>query len=134
MQTITKHRIAAVSAAVLIVGYAILSIRFHIGIPCIFHVLTGLYCPGCGLGRSVLSLLSGDWYQAFRYNVLLMPCILPGTILLIYTFFQVMCGTPIHRTFLAHAAERFGLLIACVLILFSILRNIFDILAPTSVL
>src|SRR5690554_3644064 len=42
-----------------------------IGVPCIFHELTGLYCPGCGITRTVLSLLSLDFHQAFRFNPLL---------------------------------------------------------------
>ncbi|MCR8634236.1 DUF2752 domain-containing protein [Paenibacillus sp. N5-1-1-5] len=42
-----------------------------IEIPCVFHELTGFYCPGCGMTRAVLSLLKLDFYQAFRYNPLL---------------------------------------------------------------
>jgi len=41
-----------------------------IAIPCVFHELTGLYCPGCGITRVILSLLRLDAYQAIRYNPL----------------------------------------------------------------
>jgi hypothetical protein len=41
-----------------------------IGIPCVFHELTGLYCPGCGITRAALSLLRLDVAQAFKYNPL----------------------------------------------------------------
>ncbi|WP_309122278.1 DUF2752 domain-containing protein [Paenibacillus sp.] len=41
-----------------------------LGIPCVFHEATGLYCPGCGMTRAALSLLEGDLPQAFRYNAL----------------------------------------------------------------
>lgn len=40
-------------------------------IPCIFHVLTGLYCPGCGAGRACFALLHGHFLEAFAYNPLL---------------------------------------------------------------
>lgn len=43
---------------------------------CPFHMLTGLYCPGCGTFRSLRELLHGDVTGAFRYNslaVLLLP-------------------------------------------------------------
>ena len=29
--------------------------------PCVFHTLTGYYCPGCGGTRSLKALLSGKW-------------------------------------------------------------------------
>lgn len=42
----------------------------RIGIPCVFHEVTGLYCPGCGMTRAALALLELDFKQAFRYNLL----------------------------------------------------------------
>ena len=41
-----------------------------LGIPCTFHALTGLYCPGCGASRALRSLLHMDFYRALRYNAL----------------------------------------------------------------
>ena len=42
----------------------------NLGIPCIFHEVTGLYCPGCGITRCLLALSHLEFYQAFRYNIL----------------------------------------------------------------
>ena len=36
--------------------------------PCIFRSVTGLYCPGCGLGHSVEALLSFHLPQALLYH------------------------------------------------------------------
>lgn len=36
--------------------------------PCIFHKLTGLYCPGCGGTRATLSLLQGHALISFLYH------------------------------------------------------------------
>ena len=36
-----------------------------IGMPCAFHSLTGLYCPGCGGTRAVRELLYGDLRMSF---------------------------------------------------------------------
>jgi hypothetical protein len=38
--------------------------------PCPFHVLTGLYCPGCGSLRALHHLLHGDLAVAFEFNPL----------------------------------------------------------------
>jgi len=39
-------------------------------LPCPFAGLVGLPCPGCGLGRATLALLTGDFAQAFRWHPL----------------------------------------------------------------
>ena len=36
--------------------------------PCIFHQVTGFYCPGCGGTRAVLALLKGNIIQSFLYH------------------------------------------------------------------
>ena len=39
-------------------------------IPCLFHELTGFYCPGCGGTRAVLALLAGHPILSFLYHPL----------------------------------------------------------------
>ncbi|MCH1981029.1 DUF2752 domain-containing protein [Ruminococcus sp. OA3] len=36
--------------------------------PCIFHQVTGFYCPGCGGTRAVLALVKGNIIQSFLYH------------------------------------------------------------------
>lgn len=36
--------------------------------PCIFHKITGYYCPGCGGTRAVYALFRGDLLGCFRYQ------------------------------------------------------------------
>lgn len=45
--------------------------------PCYFHLLTGLYCPGCGGTRAWISLLQGHFLQSLAYH----PVVLYGTAL-----------------------------------------------------
>ncbi len=40
----------------------------HIGIPCIFLLVTDLYCPGCGITRMFLAISRLDFLGAFRSN------------------------------------------------------------------
>lgn len=42
------------------------------GIPCLFHLYTGLYCPGCGGTRAVKALIRGDLLLSFRYHPLIL--------------------------------------------------------------
>lgn len=96
----------------------------NIGIPCVFHELTGLYCPGCGITRSALSLLELDFYQAFRYNALVF-IIIP-----MYLMYIVTCKLKMLRI------SNFLMAIMLIATLtFGVLRNIpgFDWLAPAII-
>ena len=58
------------------IGYALWVNLTHLSIPCPFHAITGLQCPGCGVTRMCLALLrldvSGAW-QANPVLLLLLP-------------------------------------------------------------
>ena len=41
-------------------------------VPCLFHAVTGLKCPGCGVTRMCLALLRGDWGAAWAANPVLL--------------------------------------------------------------
>lgn len=43
-------------------------------IPCVFHEITGLYCPGCGGTRAVKALLLGEIRLSFFYHPLVLYC------------------------------------------------------------
>ena len=56
----------------IILGIALVYLVFvlctNIGIPCVFHLITGLKCPGCGISRMLLSIAKFDFVSAFWYN------------------------------------------------------------------
>ncbi|MCH5187495.1 MAG: DUF2752 domain-containing protein [Oscillospiraceae bacterium] len=43
-------------------------VRHVFGIPCIYLYLFHIKCPGCGMTRSMLSVLRGDFRRAFLHN------------------------------------------------------------------
>lgn len=57
-----------------------------LGIPCLFYLWTGFKCPGCGITRMCLALLSGHPEAARRYNLLLFY-LLP--VLALYGFVRI---------------------------------------------
>ena len=99
---------------------------------CIFHQLTGLHCPGCGMTRATSALLEWDVIPAIRCNplgVILLPIALFGVGL--EAIGWVRGTTPPWKIPLGrHGAK----ILAALVILFFILRNFpwypFSLLAP----
>lgn len=52
-------------------------------LPCLFHELTGLYCPGCGGTRAFVKLLQGDIGASLHYH----PIVLYGGVL--YAWYMI---------------------------------------------
>ena len=102
----------------------------HRGMLCLFYESTGYYCPGCGSGRAVWSLLHGDWKGAFRHNLLLLPLGIPAAVVFLHEYIRlVFPGTRLKPIFVPQ-----WLATGCVVLvfLFWILRNLspFAFLAP----
>ena len=60
-------------------GYFLWLTVTGIGIPCIFRLLTGYLCPGCGITHCCLALAHLDFRGAFEANALIF-CLLPFAI------------------------------------------------------
>ena len=72
--------ILAAIAIVIAVLFALFPERFAmLRFPCVFHEITGLYCPGCGGTRAVKALLGGHIITSFVYN----PIVLYGAVMYI---------------------------------------------------
>ena len=54
---------------IILIVYGI-STRIAFGEGCPFKILTGWECPGCGLTRGCLCVLTGRWKQVVVYNVM----------------------------------------------------------------
>ncbi len=126
-------RPVAIVVALLLAGATVLlklrpEILSHFGPPCVFHSLTGLYCPGCGGTRAAILLLRGDIPGAIRMNVFAVIVIACVPIALVRTY---VVGKPINWV---GTSGKPGKAIAFGVLAFFILRNVpiapFTYLAP----
>lgn len=114
-----------------IVMFGILAIivflEYDVGIPCIFNKLTGLYCPGCGATRTIISLIKLNFYQALRYNAII-TIFIPSTI--IFTCYKYIFNRD------AKVPNWVWYVLLAITLAYGIMRNIpyFSFLAPTQVI
>ena len=101
------------------IPYIVLVDVFHIGFVCIFHEITGLECPGCGITRCILSMLKGNFIEAFHYNMLIFVSLPFVVFYTIYVSYNYIRGNKYYK--ISNKLEYFLLV---VVILFGIIRNI----------
>ena len=51
-----------------LIAYALF---YHYDISCVFLHFTGIPCPGCGMTRAFISLISMNFLKAIEYNVVI---------------------------------------------------------------
>ena len=117
---------------VVAVVFYVLDPTKHVIFPkCMFHSLTGAYCPGCGSQRALHSLVHLDFTGVISYNFLF----LPAALILIYHYSRPF----LNRTFNWKLPNIFYLkntpwVILTIVVIFWIARNLpwypFNILAP----
>ncbi len=116
-------------------GIGIAYIVFHeitgLAIPCPIKLITGKYCPGCGITRMLFALLRLDFQAAFLANRLLF-FLLP--LLVIYGMIKavIYIGTGKNRQTLPEQIA--VVFISIVTVAFWIMRNMdaFSYLAPVG--
>ena len=132
-----KKRVLKLSSILFLIGvvtiiYSVL-FKFGIVIPCVFYELTGLYCPGCGVTRMIFSLLKLDFYQAFRYNILVFLFI-PFILVCVIDFIIKKLNNKSDYLY-QKIDDKVWIILLIITLLFGVVRNIpiFDYLIPTMV-
>lgn len=116
-------KVILIGAAVLLCGcaYAVFHIKTGFGVPCVFHLITGWNCPGCGITRMFASLFRHDLASAFRSNAALL-CLLPGLLALAayWIYRYIRYGTQRYPK----AAEAVCWALAGIFISWGVVRNL----------
>ena len=100
--------------------YALIVTQTQQGLPCVFNIITGLQCPGCGVSRMCLALLRLDFQTAFRENAAIL-CLLPLMVATAARLIYVYIRYGRVRDKYANIAIYFMI---AVLLVFCVVRNI----------
>lgn len=90
---------------------------------CGFRMLTGLSCPGCGSQRALHALLTGNPAEALKLNALFVAELPVIGLLLVSN----LPGKRFHRLKQLLNTRIFILLLLATIIIWTVVRNIFDI-------
>lgn len=92
------------------------------GIPCVFHLVTGLSCPGCGVSRMFMALLRLDFGAAWEANPAILALLPLGMVVLADILVRyVRTGRRVPGKF-SNVAIVFMI---AVLLVFGVMRNLF---------
>ncbi len=110
---------------ILLIGiiYAIWCITTQLYIPCVFRLVTGLKCPGCGVTGMLVSLIKFDFAEAFRCNPVLL-FLLPFGIF--FTVRRMIIYVKYGQVPYKKWENAFIWISITILIIFAIIRNIID--------
>ena len=116
-KSIKKDCIILLIGMIYLVWYQLI----NVGIPCVFHTVTGLYCPGCGVTRMFSALSKLEIAEAFRSNSLVLILIPYGMFVYVRRYVYIIKGEEYnyknyHRYILTF--------IVVLVIVFGIARNI----------
>jgi len=123
-----KNILLIIGFIVLLIGY--IKILMLLNYKCIIHEMFGIYCPGCGGTRMIISFIHLDFYQAFRWNPLLFILLIIG---IIYLIIDIIVYFRKKVILVPNLKVWIGLVI--ILVIYMIIRNIdiFSYLIPTKV-
>lgn len=118
-----RRAVGRLTARVVLLGlaYALFIQCTGLGIPCVFRLVTGYRCPGCGMTHAAMALIHGQPKTAFRENPLSLSVV---PLLLLYGAYRAEVYIRIARTDFRKWEIVFLGVLWVVVLLFWLLRNL----------
>lgn len=92
---------------------------------CLIYNIFHIPCPGCGLSRSTLYLLKGNFIKSLEYNILTIPLILFFIIGSIWSIIDIIIGENSLNIFLSK--HKILLIVLCsIFAIVSLVKNLLN--------
>jgi len=120
-----KYIWALFSVTVLAILYFVNPVGCKYMPKCIFKLLTGLSCPGCGMQRALHAFLNGRFAEAISYNYYL---VLVWPYLLVFFIQRLFLREPLKEK-VRRVIEGKPMVYTCILSTFAwiVIRNIYNL-------
>jgi len=110
-------------------GYALYIVPQYLNIGgirgfCLFRSLTGIPCPGCGMGRATVLISNGEIYKAFQTNPLAVPFAVAALIAIVWIMLDLIRKKETFLPLMKTPMKRPYLIILLAIIAMAWLRNI----------
>ena len=118
-----RRAVGSLTARIVLLGlaYALFIQCTGLGIPCVFRLVTGYRCPGCGMTHAAMALIHGQPKIAFRENPLSLSVV---PLLLLYGAYRAGVYIRTARTDFRKWEIVFLGVLWVVVLLFWLLRNL----------
>ena len=118
-----RRAVGSLTARIVLLGlaYALFIQCTGLGIPCVFRLVTGYRCPGCGMTHAAMALIHGQPKVAFRENPLSLSVV---PLLLFYGAYRAEVYIRTARTDFRKWEIVFLGVLWVVVLLFWLLRNL----------
>ncbi|NLP26318.1 MAG: DUF2752 domain-containing protein [Clostridiales bacterium] len=93
---------------------------YIIQFPCIFNILTGYFCPGCGNTRSIMELFKGNFLLSLRYN----PFIIVSFIFITLLYIELFISTFFRYKKIIPRSNKFLFVTLGIMIVYYFIRNL----------
>lgn len=118
-----RRAVGSLTARIVLLGlaYALFIQCTGLGMPCVFRLVTGYRCPGCGMTHAAMALIHGQPKTAFRENPLSLSVV---PLLLLYGAYRAEVYIRTARTDFRKWEIVFLGVLWVVVLLFWLLRNL----------
>jgi hypothetical protein len=112
-----------ISIVIIFIAYYLISTKTNIYIPCLFRLVTGLKCPGCGITHYFFDIIHLDFNSAFMDNPLVFIYV---PIFLVYYVISNYCYIKYNNRNKIVMPKLLTYCLLVIAILFGIFRNIWN--------